>query len=227
MLDQGEIIPAPVYVASKIVGPEIAFAAADTSLQLMGGRGYIETNVVARVLRDLRVLRIFEGPTETLAAYLGSMASVKPGTITEVLESTGSPELIDVIAPVLDSINPKGPDNRSVTREQWQRRGYHAGLAIAMAVFLAVAKRQAATGQTAMGETDPIADARAIDALERELTRRVRAVAPISACAKATASLTARIQLLVGDVREQRGGEQWSRDPVTDPPELGFEGKMV
>ncbi|MDX2064604.1 MAG: acyl-CoA dehydrogenase family protein [Fimbriimonadaceae bacterium] len=218
MLDRGETIPAPVYVASKIVGPEIAFDAADASLQLMGGRGYIETNVVARVLRDLRVLRIFEGPTETLAAYLGSIASVKPATITEVLEATSAPDLVGVIAPVLDSIHPKRPENRGVSREEWQRRGHHAGLAIAMALFLAVARRQAATGVSAMGESDPVADARAIDALERALRQRVQALRPPSAAATTTDALTARIQLLVGDVREQRGGEQWSRDPVTDVP---------
>ena len=45
---------------------------ADKCLQLLGGRGYIETNDLARIYRDARILRIFEGPTETIAAHLGA-----------------------------------------------------------------------------------------------------------------------------------------------------------
>ena len=41
-------------------------------MQLLGGRGYIETNIAPQILRDARILRIFEGPTETLTMFLGS-----------------------------------------------------------------------------------------------------------------------------------------------------------
>jgi hypothetical protein len=41
-------------------------------LQLLGGRGYIESNPATANLRDARLLRIFEGPPETLNMFLGS-----------------------------------------------------------------------------------------------------------------------------------------------------------
>lgn len=44
----------------------------DQTLQLLGGRGYMENNIIARYFRDARIFRIFEGPTETLLAHLGN-----------------------------------------------------------------------------------------------------------------------------------------------------------
>ncbi|MGD1922458.1 MAG: phosphopantetheine-binding protein, partial [Pleurocapsa sp.] len=46
--------------------------AADSLVQFLGGRGYVESNLAPQRLRDARVLRIFEGPTETLNMFLGS-----------------------------------------------------------------------------------------------------------------------------------------------------------
>ncbi|NEQ95842.1 MAG: AMP-binding protein [Cyanothece sp. SIO2G6] len=71
-LDQGETIPVAVYTTCKIAAPELFWQAADTLVQTLGGRGYIETNIAPQILRDARVLRIFEGPTETLEMFLGA-----------------------------------------------------------------------------------------------------------------------------------------------------------
>ena len=71
-LDRGESIPVEAYAACKTAAPEFYWQAADMLVQGLGGRGYIETNLVPQILRDARVLRIFEGPTETLNMFLGS-----------------------------------------------------------------------------------------------------------------------------------------------------------
>lgn len=71
-LDAGVEIPETVSAALKIAGPELLGRAADDLVQMLGGRGYVENNPAARILRDARVYRIFEGPTETLAMHLGS-----------------------------------------------------------------------------------------------------------------------------------------------------------
>ncbi|MEL6325740.1 MAG: AMP-binding protein [Cyanobacteria bacterium J06626_23] len=71
-LDSGFEAPAEAYTACKILAPEFYWQAADDLMQCLGGRGYIETNLAPQILRDARVLRIFEGPTETLAMYLGA-----------------------------------------------------------------------------------------------------------------------------------------------------------
>ncbi|MEM6404908.1 MAG: acyl-CoA dehydrogenase family protein, partial [Cyanobacteria bacterium P01_D01_bin.116] len=64
-LDLGEVVPIEIYTACKTAAPEFYWYAADSLIQVLGGRGYIETNIAPQILRDARILRIFEGPTET------------------------------------------------------------------------------------------------------------------------------------------------------------------
>jgi acyl-CoA synthetase (AMP-forming)/AMP-acid ligase II/alkylation response protein AidB-like acyl-CoA dehydrogenase/acyl carrier protein len=72
LLDAGESIPAEAYAVCKTAAPELFWNAVDHLVQLLGGRGYIEPNIAPQLLRDARLLRIFEGPTEALNLYLGS-----------------------------------------------------------------------------------------------------------------------------------------------------------
>ena len=78
LLDDGYFVPAEAYVACKTSGPELLWKAADSLVQLLGGRGYIETNIASQILRDARVFRIFEGPTETLNMFLGCLLYTSP-----------------------------------------------------------------------------------------------------------------------------------------------------
>lgn len=43
---------------------EMAGRVIDKALQIMGGRGYMRENSVKRLYRDVRVERIWEGPSE-------------------------------------------------------------------------------------------------------------------------------------------------------------------
>lgn len=71
-LDQNEDVPVELLTVCKIIGSEYFWRAADSLVQGLGGRGYIENNIAPQLLRDARVFRVFEGPTETLFSYLGS-----------------------------------------------------------------------------------------------------------------------------------------------------------
>lgn len=71
-IDAGEKVAIEAYLACKTSSTELFGQAADSLVQLMGGRGYIETNAAPQILRDARVLRILEGPTETLYSHLGA-----------------------------------------------------------------------------------------------------------------------------------------------------------
>jgi acyl carrier protein len=77
-VDQGEQPAGEAYLACKAAASEALGHAADDLVQMLGGRGYIETNGAPQILRDARVLRILEGPTETLYAHLGATLA-KPG----------------------------------------------------------------------------------------------------------------------------------------------------
>ena len=71
-LDGGGAVPAEAYLACKASASELLGEAADRLVQLLGGRGYIESNGAPQIVRDARVLRILEGPTETLYTHLGA-----------------------------------------------------------------------------------------------------------------------------------------------------------
>ena len=88
LLDRGYSIPEELYTACKTSAPEFFWQAADDLVQLLGGRGYIETNIAPQILRDARVFRIFEGPTETLNMFLGSRVIQKGEELYKFLSET-------------------------------------------------------------------------------------------------------------------------------------------
>jgi alkylation response protein AidB-like acyl-CoA dehydrogenase len=71
--------PLAEYMATvaKVVCSEWANEIANEALQLLGGRGYEEDVLVGRMYRDARIMRIFEGPTETLMVHLDRLFSSK------------------------------------------------------------------------------------------------------------------------------------------------------
>jgi len=84
-------------LSAKIVAPELLWQDLDFCLQVMGGRGYIEGNRVARMMRDARVIRIFEGPTEALAQHLGKMIALTgEGFYTRLSSLLGSDSALEL-----------------------------------------------------------------------------------------------------------------------------------
>lgn len=81
-LDAGAAVAPEAYVACKAAASEALGHAADQLVQMLGGRGYIESNGAPQILRDARVLRILEGPTETLYAHLGATLA-RPGNAAQ------------------------------------------------------------------------------------------------------------------------------------------------
>lgn len=69
--DAGETVPLEVSAALKVVASDAAWVAADGLVQALGGRGFMEQNLAPRLLRDVRALRIGEGPNESLTAFVG------------------------------------------------------------------------------------------------------------------------------------------------------------
>jgi alkylation response protein AidB-like acyl-CoA dehydrogenase len=70
--DAGDAVPDECLALCKLVATEQLGDAADRVVQMTGGRGYIESSGVPQLVRDARLFRIFEGPSETLAWYVGS-----------------------------------------------------------------------------------------------------------------------------------------------------------
>jgi 8-amino-7-oxononanoate synthase len=102
-IDRNVFVPEEVFIACKIAGSEFLWQAADTLVQLLGGRGYLENNIAPQILRDARLFRIFEGPTETLNMYLGSNIIHQPEKLIEFL--TNTLKMPDVSSKFTDAVN--------------------------------------------------------------------------------------------------------------------------
>ncbi|BBM86395.1 acyl-CoA dehydrogenase family protein [Candidatus Uabimicrobium amorphum] len=76
LLQQSIIIP-EIHMVAKITGTEFLGDVVDDALQLLGGRGYSENNLLAYFFVDARALRIFEGPSETLLYYCGQLMKLR------------------------------------------------------------------------------------------------------------------------------------------------------
>ncbi|MBZ0258680.1 acyl-CoA/acyl-ACP dehydrogenase, partial [bacterium] len=55
MMDRGVSIPQEINTICKINGPELLWNAVDDLTQMLGGRGFIESNLVPQMLRDSRI----------------------------------------------------------------------------------------------------------------------------------------------------------------------------
>jgi acyl carrier protein len=101
--DAGLDVPEEFFALVKYAGPESLGLAVDHLLQMLGGRGYIETNLVPQLFRDARLVRIFEGPTETMIMFLGSRIASQSRPLQEFLrERLNAPAIADLVFAAAD-----------------------------------------------------------------------------------------------------------------------------
>lgn len=93
-MDDPHALSDDFYVVCKVASSEFLWEVVDAAVQVCGGRGYLENNVLPRFMRDARVSRIYEGPTETLLHYLGQRVLRGGPVLQHVLaERCASPDL--------------------------------------------------------------------------------------------------------------------------------------
>jgi len=90
-IDAGAALPLDACSACKCVLSELLWETVDRLVQMLGGRGYLENNLAPQLLRDARVLRILEGPSEALYAHLGAQARLPGNPLMRALERLGAP----------------------------------------------------------------------------------------------------------------------------------------
>jgi acyl-CoA dehydrogenase family member 9 len=81
----------------KVSGTEFLWYAANRSLQLAGGQGYLRTEPWEKVVRDIRIFPIFEGANDVLRSFT-ALGGVKP--VGEKLEGLGDIGLNDPIGSI-------------------------------------------------------------------------------------------------------------------------------
>ena len=102
--DADGALPQEACMACKCVASELLWEAADRLMQMLGGRGYLEPNLAPQLLRDARVMRILEGPTEALYAHLGT---AEQACFDFIGAMPGAPSFVE---PVREAVLRAGPD---------------------------------------------------------------------------------------------------------------------
>ncbi|MBB5801030.1 alkylation response protein AidB-like acyl-CoA dehydrogenase [Saccharothrix ecbatanensis] len=113
VLDRGAHLPDELYFAAKIMGSELMWRVVDSSVQMLGARGYLDTNIVGQYFRDYRLLRIFEGATEAVTVYLGSTVLKDPDGFCAMLAAQfGGSTAVDAVSRCLARlrVNRRGVD---------------------------------------------------------------------------------------------------------------------
>ncbi|XP_077645641.1 very long-chain specific acyl-CoA dehydrogenase, mitochondrial isoform X1 [Lonchura striata] len=104
---------------SKIFGSEAAWAVADECIQIMGGMGFMQEQGVERVLRDLRIFRIFEGTNDILRLFVALQG----------FQGLGA-QLRGVQAALRDPLGNVGVLTGEVTRRLRRKAGLGSGLSL-------------------------------------------------------------------------------------------------
>ncbi|MBM3779486.1 MAG: AMP-binding protein, partial [Acidimicrobiia bacterium] len=113
-LDADVDVPKACFAAVKALAAETSYRGIDRLMQMLGGRGYIETNLVPQMLRDARLLRLFEGPTETMLMFVGSRVATGSGEFLGFLRTLGGNDVADGLAALAAELNGRGEDSQRV-----------------------------------------------------------------------------------------------------------------
>ena len=124
-LDFGEAVPTEAFLACKVIGSEYLWKAADTLVQVLGGRGYVETNIAPQILRDARSFLLSEGPTETLLMYLGSRA-LEVGTELErfIAVTLRAPEIAGQLREIGEAVCERRSNEAAIENTGQSNRTY-------------------------------------------------------------------------------------------------------
>ena len=229
LLDDGYLVPAEAYVACKTAGPELLWKAADNLVQLLGGRGYIETNIAAQILRDARVFRIFEGPTETLNMFLGSRVLHRSAELHQFLcNGLGAPAVSDSLRDAAERIQarwwsePTAPSSDGPSALRWASMliGEVATSAILLAAVQGAVKR---TPSNQLRRAVEWARSQFDQTLERALTGTP--VEPVLLNANEATSLISSYAETIGDLEQTLAGEDRALDELLRRKETTREGR--
>jgi acyl-CoA synthetase (AMP-forming)/AMP-acid ligase II/alkylation response protein AidB-like acyl-CoA dehydrogenase/acyl carrier protein len=210
-LDEGRPVPREVLAALKTAAAEALWQAADHLVQCLGGRGYVETNFAPQILRDARIFRVFEGPSEALHQFVGASLLQGSSEIGGFLRQLpGGTAIADRLREVVEESRERTPGRLDpgdrVSSLRWT---YHrAGELAASALLLAALEAQAGAGRRALewARARFEADAR------RALAGTPEEVAMLSA--EEAAGLMEELAGAIGDVRQGLAGEDHAVDPL-------------
>jgi Acyl-CoA dehydrogenase, C-terminal domain len=152
-----------IYFVCKAMASELMWEVVDRCVQLLGGRGFLDTSIVGQYFRDFRLIRIFEGATEVVTGYLGAWVLTGRQTFVDMLATEfGDGPTLRALAAALEFL-PTGRSRADVRRHV---EANVAGELACRGTLALAASRAAAEGEEA--------DAAAARWCERAFQERVR-----------------------------------------------------
>jgi 7-keto-8-aminopelargonate synthetase-like enzyme/alkylation response protein AidB-like acyl-CoA dehydrogenase/acyl carrier protein len=186
----------------KALIPELAWLVADRAMQMLGARGYVESNGVAQVLRDTRLFRIFEGPTETIEAFIGAAVNARGEDLRSAFaEYYKAPELLVTIMEAVEAAN-----KAATNSDEAEIVAAQAGRAVAWAAALGAVKLL-----NARPSTITFASERFKLAIEEISSGAGR----IALDAEEIRNRCLEFDSQAADIRQNETFYSWQRDPLT------------
>ncbi|MEV6632612.1 acyl-CoA dehydrogenase family protein [Actinoplanes sp. NPDC051470] len=205
-LDAGRHVPDAWYFCAKILGCELGWRAIDTALQILGARGFLDTNTVGQHFRDYRLFRIFEGSTEAITVYLGTMLVSHPDEFTDLVKQVHpTAEVLRQVDRVVE-IGAHRPDDGAAQHIHAAVIGELACWTLLTMVTSEAVHRSAMHGYTASWAEDQLRQRLDIARLgaKRELPTRSEFTAHVAGYAD-----------VIGNVDQRRWpAEEWGADPL-------------
>lgn len=92
-LDAGTYPAEEACMIAKIVASDALWETSDDLVEVLGGRGYMENNPAAQILRDCRMLRIGEGANELMTLSVGRRVDHSAALHQLLSDRLGAPEI--------------------------------------------------------------------------------------------------------------------------------------
>lgn len=217
LLDQGWSIPVEPYIVCKVGGAEFFWKATDRLIQMLGGRGYMEPNLAPQLLRDARVCRIFEGPTETLNMFMGSRVINKSEELHQFLcQGLKAPAISQTLRTTAEQIQERCLHDQSTFSERAAAVRWASALAGEVATYAILW----AALQEAYQRSGTERLRRAIDWARLNFEhKRAEALSgatseAILSNAEVTTALISDYYQAIGDVEQTLAGEDHQFDPL-------------
>lgn len=208
-LDRGGPVPDEFFFACKVIGCELAGEVVDQCVQLMGARGFVDTDIVGKYFRDFRVLRIFEGATETMSVFVGTRVMRDLESFhTTMVKTFGATKLeSDLMAGLHDLIERAGGDLSP-------QQGHVLARAVGdVACWGVTAAAIAETAENSRADLDVYAAYWAAGQLAQRLASARNELRPAFALsANALARHIAEYAGSIGDTQQSYGGEHRAVD---------------
>lgn len=200
-LDAGATVPVEAYTVCKTAAPEFLWQATDHLVQMLGGRGYIETNIAPQLLRDARILRIFEGPTETLNLFLGSRVMHEFTALSQFLQELKGSDVATKLKQAVEQLfQSESNFSDRIAANQW-KTGI-AGELATWAVLWVVSRARNLQGAATWAQLQ----------FEKKLAETNRTAATILLQAEQLTHITAGYCNAIGDIEQTLAGEDQELD---------------